>query len=584
VSSFMHAHRPARSSGQTSSGDANWLPVTQRGDAVERGADVLADRAIATPSARRRRLRPSQSWTAGRAAGAGVVPSAGGRLLEPGVRAGMESSFGHDFSSVRVHSGDEASLMAQRMQARAYTVGHDVVLGPGEAVTGDAGRRLLAHELAHVVQQRGGGVGPAEAGVGAEQEADAAAAAITAGNGFAVRGQTGVTLARNGPVGQGAVIPPSPSRQAMMKELLDEHPGLHPKVADDAVNGAVRVMGSGGAGGDVVLDPQVTREVSVHSGRLDQQNLTTHLQAEARQAGVREIYLQVNSAGATTQSIRQTMNGIQNGVPELAGIRVRVYDSQGQLVWQGNMRFRDTDPIRSGGGGGGGGEISALEPRGGPSGTAPEPVTKVTPEVEVPGVGATPARATPTEPVEAAVTPGPAVSGTGMVVFTLVTLGAELVINHFAGKLAEQERENIRLGWKTGVVPDIEKMIESLHRGWRYNPQTRPTEQTYLVVVYGVTFEHQGRLSNFIRPGGVYLFQNMDYLRSHISTTPLNGRLEPPSDPSKDLVFPERQVFAVSIPIWPERPIATGGSGQRIPIATGGSGQRIPIATGGSGQ
>ena len=83
------------------------------------------------------------------------------------MRAGMESSFGHDFSSVRVHSGDEASLMAQRMQARAYTVGHDVVLGrPGEAVTGDAGRRLLAHELAHVVQydlSRPGGAGPPDA-------------------------------------------------------------------------------------------------------------------------------------------------------------------------------------------------------------------------------------------------------------------------------------------------------------------------------------------------------------------------------------------------------------------------------------
>ncbi len=113
---------------------------------------MLADRAIATPATRRPRLRPSQSWRADPTAGAGAVPSAGGRPLEPAVRAGMESSFGHDFSRVRVHSGYEASVMAQRMQARAYTVGHDIVLGSGEAVTGDAGRRLLAHELAHVVQ------------------------------------------------------------------------------------------------------------------------------------------------------------------------------------------------------------------------------------------------------------------------------------------------------------------------------------------------------------------------------------------------------------------------------------------------
>ena len=64
----------------------------------------------------------------------------------------MESSFGHDFSKVRVHNGDEASSMAQRMQARAYTVGHDIVLGTAVTVTGGTGRQLLAHELAHVVQ------------------------------------------------------------------------------------------------------------------------------------------------------------------------------------------------------------------------------------------------------------------------------------------------------------------------------------------------------------------------------------------------------------------------------------------------
>ena len=155
MSSFMHAHRPARSSGRTSPGDARWLPVTQRGDALERGADVLADRAArasAASTARRPLLRPSQGWGVDHAGGAGVVPPGGGRPLEPAVRAGMESSFGWDFSRVRLHRGDEASSMAQRMQARAYAVGHDIVLGGGEMIVGAAGRRLLAHELAHVVQ------------------------------------------------------------------------------------------------------------------------------------------------------------------------------------------------------------------------------------------------------------------------------------------------------------------------------------------------------------------------------------------------------------------------------------------------
>ncbi|MGY4643346.1 hypothetical protein [Cellulomonas sp. URHB0016] len=139
---------------------------------------------------------------------------------------------------------------------------------------------------------------------------------------------------------------------------MAEHPGLNRQVASDSVDGALRVMGAGGAGGDVVLTTNVTREVSVHTGQFTPQAMTAHLQEEARQAGVREIYLQVNTAGADRQSIRQMMNGLQNGIPELSGIRVRVYDAGGQMMWQGNMRFRDTDPIANrppvGGGGGSG--------------------------------------------------------------------------------------------------------------------------------------------------------------------------------------------------------------------------------------
>ncbi len=64
----------------------------------------------------------------------------------------MEGAFGHDFTGVRVHSGHEASGLAQALGARAYSLGRDIVLGRGESVHGTAGRHLLAHELAHVVQ------------------------------------------------------------------------------------------------------------------------------------------------------------------------------------------------------------------------------------------------------------------------------------------------------------------------------------------------------------------------------------------------------------------------------------------------
>jgi hypothetical protein len=79
-----------------------------------------------------------------------------GQPLDPATRAFMEPRFGYDFSKVRVHSGATAEESARDLNAHAYTVGHNVVFGAGrfESWTHE-GRRLLAHELTHVVQQAG---------------------------------------------------------------------------------------------------------------------------------------------------------------------------------------------------------------------------------------------------------------------------------------------------------------------------------------------------------------------------------------------------------------------------------------------
>jgi hypothetical protein len=77
-----------------------------------------------------------------------------GLPLDPATRKSMELCFGCDLSQVRVHDDALASKAAQSMNARAFTVGNDVVFGPGEYVTGTAaGQQLLAHELTHVIQQ-----------------------------------------------------------------------------------------------------------------------------------------------------------------------------------------------------------------------------------------------------------------------------------------------------------------------------------------------------------------------------------------------------------------------------------------------
>ncbi len=83
-----------------------------------------------------------------------AVLSQGGQTLPEAIRTFMESHLGHDFGGVRVHTGSQAAETALRVNARAFTMGQDVVFGAGEyAPETIAGRRLLAHELTHVVQQ-----------------------------------------------------------------------------------------------------------------------------------------------------------------------------------------------------------------------------------------------------------------------------------------------------------------------------------------------------------------------------------------------------------------------------------------------
>lgn len=140
-------------------------------DAVERPPIVLrrpgdgheheTDRIAQDPTAARQgiaRLGGSADDRAEPApASVGRVLAGPGTPLAPGVRDGFERFFGHDFSAVRVHSGTSAAQSARDVDARAYTVGTHVVFGTGEFAPDDpTGRQVIAHELAHVVQQGGG--------------------------------------------------------------------------------------------------------------------------------------------------------------------------------------------------------------------------------------------------------------------------------------------------------------------------------------------------------------------------------------------------------------------------------------------
>jgi hypothetical protein len=88
----------------------------------------------------------------------------------------MEKRFGHDFSAVRVHNDAAATESARSIKAHAYTLGDDIVFqGDAYRPHTQAGMRMLAHELAHVVQQRSGPVTgePAPGGIKVSAPADA---------------------------------------------------------------------------------------------------------------------------------------------------------------------------------------------------------------------------------------------------------------------------------------------------------------------------------------------------------------------------------------------------------------------------
>jgi hypothetical protein len=70
----------------------------------------------------------------------------------------MEAGFGASFGDVRIHTGSSADALNRSLNARAFTIGGDVFFAGGEyQPRSDAGRYLLAHELAHTVQQGAGG-------------------------------------------------------------------------------------------------------------------------------------------------------------------------------------------------------------------------------------------------------------------------------------------------------------------------------------------------------------------------------------------------------------------------------------------
>jgi hypothetical protein len=180
-----HPHAGNQAALRRLSGIQAKLEVGAVDDPLEREADAVADAVIgmaAPPPLRAAAPRVSRKCAAckeeekqtlqPKAAGSpSAVPSVAppqvhdvvsqpGRPLDAATRGFFEPRFGLDLSAVRVHSESHAGEAARAVGARAFAVGENIVFAPNQfAPSSASGRHLLAHELAHVVQQRGGAPG-----------------------------------------------------------------------------------------------------------------------------------------------------------------------------------------------------------------------------------------------------------------------------------------------------------------------------------------------------------------------------------------------------------------------------------------
>ena len=175
----------------------------------------------------RSEARPIQRRRASGATSEGGGASSPGAPLPAAVRSQMETSFGADFSGVRTHEG----AAAPRLGAVAFTQGQDIHFAPGRLQPDSgAGRELLGHELAHVVQQGAGRVSvpqgkdaPINADAGLEAEADRAGAAAARGERAVVRGSARGLQRKEG--GEGGEPPPDEEEEAPPDPM--EKKGIH---------------------------------------------------------------------------------------------------------------------------------------------------------------------------------------------------------------------------------------------------------------------------------------------------------------------------------------------------------------------
>jgi hypothetical protein len=185
------------------------------------------------------------------------VLGSAGQPMDAQTRAFFEPRFGHDFGKVRIHSDGRAAESARAVNALAYTVGSDISFGTSSYRPHTVeGRRLIAHELAHVVQQSQNTVGSPPSEARLEADADRAASAVTSGlppvlNGFA---QGGLQRQQAGGGTRTPTPPPPVAPNARQQGIIDtarQAAAIRCQVA------MFRVRGIAPAGPSGAIDPSI---------------------------------------------------------------------------------------------------------------------------------------------------------------------------------------------------------------------------------------------------------------------------------------------------------------------------------------
>jgi hypothetical protein len=235
--------------------------------------------------------------------------SGAGQQLPGELQSRFEDSLGTDLSSVRIHTGGESETAAQAVAARAYTLGNDIHFASGQYNPSSVdGQHLIAHEVAHTVQQRGGSphrqhkLEVSSPGDSFEHEADRAADAMVAGQSASVGGSSG--LARKI---QRFTDPNNPRNSAGDESLLETiQEDKNPQhVANEMGWGMEHTTKEDGS-----LDNRHDNVIGMGSNQLAMQTLSQEVSV------LKPLHLAWIKAASSVNSIREA-TGIEPNSPDL---------------------------------------------------------------------------------------------------------------------------------------------------------------------------------------------------------------------------------------------------------------------------